>query len=122
MRLLLVLALVALAGCGGGAHQASSGAACAASIEFRGREYLGETVADAAPDLADPAGTAVVPACNDTGTTTESSTSVNAYKLDGIPAERALGVEDQTGIVYVARGICEGETTPSDLLACLRRA
>jgi hypothetical protein len=64
-----------------------------------------------------------VPGCNDVvpQTTTESSTAVEAYKLVGIPAERALSVEEQAGIVYVARGICEDETTPAGLVACLRR-
>jgi Family of unknown function (DUF6281) len=122
----LVLALTALAaaGCGSGAsHRVSSGAACAALIEFQGREYVGETVRDAAPELAGAAGAAVVPGCNDVvpRTTTESSTTVDAYKLEGIPVERALGVADQAGIVYVARGICDGETTPASLVACLRR-
>ena len=123
MRLVLVLALTALvvSGCGGGgAKRGSSGAACAAVIEFQGREYVGEAMRDAAPDLAGPAGTAVVPGCNDVGPdTTASSTTVKAYKLAGIPAERALGVENQTGIVYVARGVCGDETTPSTLLVCL---
>ena len=76
----------------------------------------------AAPDHAGPAGPAVVPACNDTGTTTESATTVKAYTLAGIPAERALAVEDQPEIVYVARGICGDETTPSGLVACLAAA
>ena len=61
----------------------------------------------AAADFAGSAGTAVVPGCNDV--------------LVGIPAERALAVEDQTDVVYVSRGICEGETTPTDLVVCLRR-
>lgn len=124
MRLVFLLALTALAasGCGGGgAKHSSSGAACAAIIEFQGREYVGEDLRDAAPDLAEPAGTAVVPGCNDVvpATTTATSTTVKAYKLMGIPAERALGVENQTGIVYVARGVCGDETTPAALLVCL---
>jgi hypothetical protein len=124
MRLVLVLTLTALvaAGCGGGgSRRVSSGAACAAVIEFQNREYLGEAVHGAAPALAAPVGTAVVPGCNDTGTTTESATTVKAYTLAGIPAERALAVEDQAEIVYVARGICGDQSMPADLLACLRR-
>ena len=112
------------ASCGGeGSHHSSSGAACVAVIEFQGREYLGEAMHGVAPARAGPAGTAVVPGCNDVvpATTTESSTSVNAFELEGIPAERALAVEDQADIVYVARGICDGETTPAGLVACLRR-
>ncbi len=101
----------------------SSGAACAALIEFQGREYLGEAMHGAAPDLAGPVGTGVVPGCNDVqpATTIERSTSVDVYELAGIPTERALGVEDQGDVVYVARGICEREPTPTDLVACLRR-
>jgi hypothetical protein len=126
VRLVLVLGLATLvaASCGGGgSRHVGSGAACAAVIEFQGREYVGETVRDAAPDLAGSAGTAVVPGCNDVqpATTTESSTSVRAYELEGIPVERALGVQDQADIVYVARGICDGETTAASLVACLRR-
>jgi Family of unknown function (DUF6281) len=126
MLLVLVLALTTLvaAACGGGgSRHVSSGAACAALIEFQGREYLGEAMHGAAPDLAGSAGTAVVPGCNDVqpATTTESSTSVVVYELAGIPAERALAVEDQTDVVYVARGICRDESTPSGLVACLRR-
>jgi Family of unknown function (DUF6281) len=125
VRVVLVLALATLVGggCGGGNHRGvSSGAACAPLIEFQGREYLGENARDAAPQLAGPAGTAVVPGCNDVqpATTTESSTSVEAYELEGIPVERALGVQDQADIVYVARGICDGETAPASLVACLR--
>ena len=77
----------------------------------------------AAPDLAGPVGTGVVPGCNDVqpATTIERSTSVDVYELAGIPTERALGVEDQGDVVYVARGICEREATPTDLVACLRR-
>jgi len=101
----------------------SNGAACAALIEFQGREYLGEAMHGSAPELAQTAGTAVVPGCNDVvpRTTTESSTTVETYTLAGIPAERALSVEGQADIVYVARGICGDETTPADLVACLRR-
>jgi hypothetical protein len=124
VRLVLVLALTALvaSGCGGrGGKRGDSGAACAAVIQFQGREYVGEALRDSAPDLAGPAGTAVVPGCNDVvpATTTASPTTVKAYKLAGIPAERALGVENQTGIVYVARGVCSDGTTPSALLVCL---
>ena len=124
MRLVLVLVLATLVagGCGGGSrHGVSSGGACAAVIEFQGREYVGVAVRDAAPDLAGPAGTAVVPGCSDVvpATRAASSTTVKAYKLAGIPAERALGVENQTGIVYVARGVCSDGTTPSALLVCL---
>jgi hypothetical protein len=54
-------------------------------------------------------------------TTTESSTTLQAYKLVGIPAERALALEDQPDVVYVARGVCGDQTTPADLVACLRR-
>jgi len=92
-------------------------------IEFQDREYLGEAMHGAAPELAGAAGTAVVPGCNDVvpRTTTESSTAVDAYKLAGITPERALAVADQPDVVYVARGICDGETTPADLVACLRR-
>ena len=126
MRLLLVLALTALvaAGCGSEASQrVSSGAACAALIEFQDREYLGEAVHGAAPELAGSAGTAVVPGCNDVqpATTTESSTTVEAYKLAGIPPERALALADQRDIVYVARGVCADQSMAADLLACLRR-
>jgi hypothetical protein len=119
--LVLVLATLVAGGCGdGGRHGVSSGAACAALIEFQGREYVGEAVRDAAPHLDGRVGTAVVPACNDVGpATTASSTTVKAYKLAGIPVERALGVENQTGIVYVARGVCSDETTPAALLVCL---
>ena len=100
----------------------SSGAACVALIEFQGREYLGEAMHGAAPDLAEPVGTGVVPGCNDVQPATiERSTSVDVYELAGIPTERALGVEDQGDVVYVARGICEREPTPTDLVACLRR-
>jgi hypothetical protein len=121
VRLVLVLALLLASGCSGSSHHASSGAACAAVIEFQGREYVGEDVRDAAPELAGPVGTAVVPGCNDVvpATTTAGSTTVNAYKLAGIPVERALGVENETGIVYVARGVCSDKTTPAALLVCL---
>jgi hypothetical protein len=127
MRLLLVLALTALvaAGCGDGAarQRVSSGAACAPVIELQDREYLGEAVHGAAPELAGSAGTAVVPGCNDVqpATTTESSTTVEAYKLAGIPPERALALADQPDIVYVARGVCADQSMPADLVACLRR-
>jgi Family of unknown function (DUF6281) len=126
VRLVLVLALMALlaAGCGGGGPQrASSGAACIALVEFQGREYLGEAMHGAAPGIGGAAGTAVVPGCNDVvpRTTTEGSTTVEAHKLAGIPVERALAVADQPDVVYVARGICEDQTTPADLVACLRR-
>ena len=47
---------------------------------------------------------------------------MKAYTLAGIAAERALAVEDQPEIVYVARGICGDETTPSGLVACLAAA
>jgi hypothetical protein len=122
----LVLALTALvaAGCGSGAsHRVGSGAACAAVIEFQDREYLGEAMHGAAPELAGAAGSAVVPGCNDVvpATTTESSTTVDAYKVAGIPPERALALADQPDIVYVARGVCADQTTPADLVACLRR-
>jgi hypothetical protein len=122
--LVLALTVLAASGCGSGAaHRASSGAACAAVIEFQGREYLGEAMHGAAPELAGAAGPAIVPDCNDVipRTTTESSTAADAYKLAGIPAERALAVAEQPDVVYVARGICDGETTSTDLLACLRR-
>jgi hypothetical protein len=126
VRLVLVLAFTALvaAGCGsGGPRRANSGSACAAVIEFQDREYLGEAMHGTAPELAGAAGAAVVPGCNDVvpATTTESSTTVEAYKLVGIPAERALAVEDQLDVVYVARGVCANETTPADLVVCLRR-
>jgi Family of unknown function (DUF6281) len=117
------MALLA-AGCGGGGpHRASSGAACAALVEFQDREYLGEAMHGAAPELAGSAGTAVVPGCNDVipATTTESSTTVEVYKLAGIPPERALALADQRDIVYVARGVCADQSMPADLLACLRR-
>jgi hypothetical protein len=125
VRLVLVLAFAALlaAGCGSGASpRVSRGAACAAVIEFQGREYLGEAMHGAAPEPAGAAGTAVVHGCNDVqpATTTESSTSVNVHSLAGIAVERALAVEDQPDIVYVARGVCEDRTTPADLVACLR--
>ena len=119
----MLTALVA-AGCGGGAsRRVSSGAACAAVIEFQDRDYLGEAMHGAAPGLAGAAGAAVVPGCNDVqpATTTESSTTVQAYKLAGIPAERALALEDQPDVVYVARGVCGDPPTPADLVACLRR-
>jgi Family of unknown function (DUF6281) len=127
VRLALVFLLAALVvpGCGDrGQHRATGGAACAAIVEFQDREYFGEAMHGAAPDLAGRAGTAVVPSCDDVvpATTTESSTTVEAYKLAGIPAERALAVEDQLDIVYVARGVCEDETTPAGLVACLRRS
>jgi Family of unknown function (DUF6281) len=126
VRAVLVLALTALvaAGCGGSdSPRVSNGASCAAIIQFHGREYLGEAMHGAAPELAGRVGTAVVPGCNDVvpQTTTESSTAVDAYKLAGIPAERALRVADQSDVVYVARGVCADQTTPADLVACLRR-
>jgi Family of unknown function (DUF6281) len=126
VRAVLILLLTALvaAGCGSGAsRRVSSGAACAPLIEFQDREYLGEAVHGAAPQLAGAAGTAVVPGCNDVvpATTTESSTTVEAYKLAGIPRERALALADQPDVVYVARGICADQSMPADLLACLRR-
>jgi hypothetical protein len=90
---------------------------------FHSREYLGEAMHGAAPESAGAAGRAVVPGCNDVvpATTTVSSTATEAYKLAGIPAERALAVKGQTDIIYVARGICADQATPTDLVACLRR-
>jgi len=77
----------------------------------------------AAPHLAGAAGTAVVPGCNDVvpAATTAGSSSVEVYELAGIPAERALAVEDQLDVIYVARGVCADATKPADLVACLRR-
>ena len=119
-----MLTALAAAACGSEASQrVSRGAACAPVIEFQDRDYLGEAVHGAAPELAGAAGTAVVPGCNDVvpATTTESSTTVEAYKLAGIPVERALALQDQPDIVYVARGICADQSMPADLVACLRR-
>lgn len=101
----------------------SSGAACAALVQFQGREYLGEAMHGAGPERAGSAGTAVVPGCNDVvpRATTESSTTVEVYELVGIPPERVLAVEGQADVVYVARGVCEDETTATDLVTCLRR-
>jgi Family of unknown function (DUF6281) len=123
VRFVLVLMALVAAGCGGAAsHRVSSGAACVALVEFQGREYLGEAMHGAAPELAGAAGTAVVPGCNDVepATTTASSTTVDAYRLAGIPAERALALEDQPDVVYVARGVCSDQTTTAGLVACLR--
>src|SRR5918912_1070880 len=105
VRSVLGCALTSLVavGCGSGvSHRANSGGACAALIEFHGREYLGEAMHGAAPESAGAAGRAVVPGCNDVvpATTTVSSTATEAYKLAGIPAERALAVKGQTDIVY----------------------
>jgi hypothetical protein len=118
------LAALIVAGCGGGnSRRSAAEGACVGLLEFENREYVSEAMRDAMPALAGPAGTAVMPGCNDVvpSTTTESSTNVNAFELEGIPVERALAVEDQADIVYVARGICDGETTPASLVACLRR-
>ena len=115
-------------GCGGGGSpRASAESGCVALLEFQDREYVGSAMRGAAPDIAEAVGTALAPGCNDvrtdtsTTSTSPASTKVEAYKLVGIPAERALGRKDEPDIVYVARGICRDESTPSGLVACLRR-
>lgn len=120
----IALAALIAAGCGGGnSRRSAAEGACIGLLEFENREYVSEAMRDAMPALAGPAGTAVMPGCNDVvpTTTAASATTVEAYKLEGIPVEWALGVEAQAGIVYVARGVCGDETTPMSLVACLRR-
>jgi hypothetical protein len=70
--------------------------------------------------LGDGLGLATAPACNDTGGSTESATSVQAYSLTGIAEDRAIARRDQPDLVYVARGVCESATTPDTLSTCLR--
>jgi len=68
----------------------SSGAgACALSVEFRGHSYIGHSLAGAPPE-GESLGTAVLPACNDTGDSSETDEQVEVVEFPGVSPDEVI--------------------------------
>jgi hypothetical protein len=135
VRRYVAIVVLVCAGCGGddGPDVAPGGqasAACAALVEFEGRQYLGATL-DQAIEVGKVLGSGTIPPCVDTvvvenGTTVEQPTpppqTVRLSEVKGISPSVAVARAEQEGVIYVAEGVCEGIANDRALLLCLRRA
>ena len=106
-------------------HRGTSGAACAAQVEFQGATYYGNRVNLTPLVRAGELGRAVVPSCSDVDGGSSGQTEATQVTVDGIAGVRpsvALAVRGQPDIVYLAAGRCIGFSDGAELDQCLHES
>lgn len=101
--LLIVLAAsVALGACDPGSGVSGS-AACASSIEYAGQDYIGHSAVVTPSDLGAELGKARIPACNDTGGSSERDEEVVAVEIKGVSPSVAVAVTYDDSVIFTRK-------------------
>ena len=99
--------------------------ACVAALEFQGIQYFGSRLQNMTLRLGGSIGTAVVPACTDTGGGSEGATggplaTVDVQAVEGADPPVAIGRSDEPNVLYIVGGRCARVQEGADLTNCLR--
>lgn len=101
---MIALAAAALGACGGGETTSSEGSgSCALVVQYEGRRYDGMPV-QVAPPEGEPAGTGILPPCNDTNDADEEAEEIKLAQFPGVSPEIALVWPGRHDIVLIAEG------------------
>jgi hypothetical protein len=87
---------------------------CSTSLSYLGRPYAVRSVGGGKVVQAVSIGVGITRGCN------SKPENVNVRSLVGIPSASAVGLEGNTTVVYVRRGVC-GNAAAQALMACLTR-
>lgn len=110
------LGLAAMVACGGSTEVAQGSASCAFVAEFRGGNYEPVGVKKA-PTEGEHLGTAVLPACDDTGDDEEPQDEViEVARLEGVPPQQAILWQGHFDKVLVR----EGASLPPEVAALMQ--
>lgn len=101
--LLIVLAAsVALGACNSG-RGVSGSAACASSIKYAGQDYFGHSAKVTPSALGAELGKARIPACNDTGGSSERDEEVVAVEIKGVSPSVAVAVTYSDSVIFTRK-------------------
>lgn len=113
---LATLAVVVLGACGGGTDVTQSSASCAFIAQFGGGNYEPVGVKKA-PEEGEHLGTAVLPACDDTGDGDEpQDEAIEVARLEGVSPEQAILWQGHFDKVLVR----EGASLPPEVAALMQ--
>ena len=122
MRVLLVLALSLLVGCGSQEAArtkpvettAVSEAMCLFAVDYDGHRYIGSTVL-AKPEYGSSLGDATLPACNDTPGAVDNTPdqTVEVVGIKGVPPDTAIALRDHSDAVLIRDDVDQANLPPA---------
>lgn len=101
---MVAITVVALGACGGGETTSTEGSgSCALVVQYEGQSYEGMPV-QVAPPEGEPAGTGILPPCNDTNDADEESEEIELARFPDVSPDVALIWPGRHDIVLIAEG------------------
>lgn len=117
--LIVVLAAWAALGACDSGSGVSVSASCASTIKYDGQDYFGHSAKVMPSDLGAELGQARVPACNDTGGSSERDKDVVAVEIKGVSPSVAVAVTYSDSVIFVRKDQPFG-SAPRNVLRLLR--
>lgn len=117
--LVIVLAACAALGACDSGSGVSGSASCASTITYDGQDYFGHSAKVTPTDLGEELGKARIPACNDTGGSSERDDDVVAVAIKGVSPSVAVAVTDSNSVIFIRKDQSFG-SAPQEVLRLLR--
>ena len=99
---LVLAACVTLGACDSGSG-VSALASCASAITYEGQDYFGHSARVTPSDLGAELGTARIPACNDTGGSSDREEEVVAVEIKGVSPSVAVAVTYSKNVIFTRK-------------------